>query len=123
MLGKLAKEGTVVDAYWADNACIDEHADVDHQTEAGRIQEAYKTSGWSGLYFGGTAFKKQRHVDGKWTITWKLQMCGPAVLMDTLYKDDNLGLPALQPLIKEVRSSFLLKIRTISYVPILFSVF
>ena len=65
MLGQLAKEGTTVDAYWADNACIDEHADEKHQVTAQRIREAYKTSGWSGLYLGGTAFKAQRHVDGK----------------------------------------------------------
>ena len=65
MLGRLAKEGATVDAYWADNACIDEHADEEHQVTAQCIREAYKTSGWSGLYFGGTAFKAQRHVDGK----------------------------------------------------------
>ena len=65
MLGDLAKEGTQVDGYWADNARIDEHADAEHQTAAERIREAYKASGWNGLYFGGTAFKKQRHVDGK----------------------------------------------------------
>ena len=65
MLGRLAKEGATVDAYWADNACIDEHAGEEHQVTAQRIREAYKTSGWSGLYFGGTAFKAQRHVDGK----------------------------------------------------------
>lgn len=68
MLGQLAKNGTTVDAYWADNACIDEHADIEHQAVAKRIQTAYRDSGWSGLYFGGTAFKMQRHVDGKLII-------------------------------------------------------
>lgn len=65
MLGQLAKEGATVDAYWADDACINEHATVEGQTVAKRIQEACRTSGWSGLYFGGTAFKLQRHVAGK----------------------------------------------------------
>ena len=58
-----------MDAYWADNACIDEHADEEHQVTAQRIREAYRTSGWTGLYFGGTAFKAQRQVDGKLTST------------------------------------------------------
>ena len=65
MLGELARDGTTVDGYWADNACIDEHSDAEHQTVAKRIQDAYRISGWRGLYFGGTAFKLQRHVDGK----------------------------------------------------------
>ena len=64
MPGELAKEGTVVDAYWANNACINEHADVNNQTEVRHIQEAYRMGEWNGLYFGGIAFKKQRHVDG-----------------------------------------------------------
>ena len=64
MLGQLAKEGTVVDAYWADNACIDEHKDLDGQKVAKNIQDVQRSSGWNGLYFGGTAFKKQRHVAG-----------------------------------------------------------
>lgn len=64
VLGQLAKEGTIVDAYWADNACIDEHASAEDQTDAKNIQDALKSSGWNGLYFGGTAFKKQRHVAG-----------------------------------------------------------
>jgi hypothetical protein len=33
------------------------------QREADVIDKARKTSGWQGLYFGGTAFKKQREVD------------------------------------------------------------
>lgn len=63
-LGQLAKEGTVVDAYWADNACIDEKTSLDDQKLAKQIQDVRKSSGWNGLYFGGTAFKKQRHVAG-----------------------------------------------------------
>ncbi len=60
MLGQLQAEGCQVDAYWADDACIDgDGANV----EAKRIAAAREASGWDGLYFGGTAFKKQREVD------------------------------------------------------------
>ncbi len=59
-LGKLEAKGCPVDAYWADDARIDERADA--QTEADKIKQIRRESGWSGLYFGGTAFKKQRPV-------------------------------------------------------------
>lgn len=61
ILGDLEKSGCPVDAYWADNARIDETGQ--DASEAQRIAVARKASGWSGLYFGGTAFKKQRQVD------------------------------------------------------------
>ena len=60
VLGDLERSGCVVDAYWADDARIDELSDV--QSEADAIAQARRTSGWSGLYLGGTAFKKQREV-------------------------------------------------------------
>lgn len=60
VLGRLAAEDVAVDAYWADDACIDEHAGA--QTRAQSIDRARTASGWEGLYFGGTAFKKQREV-------------------------------------------------------------
>lgn len=59
MLGALAKEGVAVDAYWADDARIDEHG---VNTEAHDIAQIRTNSGWRGLYFGGTCFKKQREV-------------------------------------------------------------
>ena len=59
MLGALAAEGCAVDAYWADDACVDEFGT---NTEAKEINRIRAESGWSGLYFGGTAFKKQREV-------------------------------------------------------------
>lgn len=59
-LGRLAAAGCAVDAYWADDARIDERAD--RQTEAEEIARLRAESGWRGLYFGGTAFKKQRPV-------------------------------------------------------------
>ena len=59
MLGTLAREGCTVDAYWADDARIDEHGQNDEAREIARIHE---DSGWNGLYFGGTCFKKQREV-------------------------------------------------------------
>ena len=60
VLGELARSGCVVDAYWADDARIDETSDA--QREAAAIAQARRTSGWTGLYLGGTAFKKQREV-------------------------------------------------------------
>ncbi|MEM7528019.1 MAG: adenine phosphoribosyltransferase [Pseudomonadota bacterium] len=60
VLGRLAREGVPIDAYWADDARIDERAA--DQTEATEIAAARERSGWHGVYFGGTAFKKQRPV-------------------------------------------------------------
>lgn len=57
-LAALQREGCAVNAYWADDARIDEW--VETQTEAQAILDA--RAGWSGLYVGGTAFKKQRPV-------------------------------------------------------------
>ena len=45
---------------WVDNAMIDENAEA--QPEAERVLDARKRIGWSGLYFGGVAFKYQRPV-------------------------------------------------------------
>jgi predicted TIM-barrel enzyme len=59
ILGQLQAEGCQVDAYWADDACIDEDSS---NTEAIAIAKARRESGWNGLYFGGTAFKKQREI-------------------------------------------------------------
>ena len=63
VLGRLAEQGTFVDAYWADDACIDELTTHAAQAQALAIEKAREQSGWQGLYFGGTAFKKQRPVD------------------------------------------------------------
>ncbi|WP_306115047.1 MULTISPECIES: BtpA/SgcQ family protein [unclassified Roseovarius] len=63
ILGQLQEEGTQVDGYWADDARIDERRPEDDQPEAEEIADIRKTSGWTGLYIGGTAFKKQREVD------------------------------------------------------------
>ena len=63
ILGKLAQDGCQVDAYWADNACIEETLTLEEQAAAKEIEEARTSSGWKGLYFGGTAFKCQRHVE------------------------------------------------------------
>ena len=61
VLATLAKQGCRIDAYWADDARIDERED--QQIEANKIQKIRKQTGWNGLYFGGTAFKKQREVN------------------------------------------------------------
>lgn len=63
ILGRLAQEGCPVDAYWGDDARIDESRAVDDQPEAAGIRAALEPDGWNGLYFGGVAFKKQRVVD------------------------------------------------------------
>lgn len=60
VLGELAAQGCAVDAYWGDDARIDEASET--QTEAQNISEIRAQSGWDGIYFGGTAFKKQREV-------------------------------------------------------------
>jgi hypothetical protein len=62
ILGRLEAEGTLVDAYWADDACIDERRPAHDQVEAEAIRAARLASGWSGLYLGGVCFKKQRPV-------------------------------------------------------------
>lgn len=61
ILGRLQAEGCPIDAYWADDACIDER--VETQTDATGIARIRTSSGWTGMYFGGVAFKKQRPVD------------------------------------------------------------
>jgi len=63
ILGRLLRDGTPVDAYWADDARINELESADQQPEADQIDQVRRDSGWSGLYFGGTAFKKQREVE------------------------------------------------------------
>lgn len=60
MLAELKRDGCMVDAYWADDGRIDERSVC--QSEADEIAQARLASGWDGLYFGGTAFKKQREV-------------------------------------------------------------
>jgi len=60
VLGELERSGCVVDAYWADDARIEERTQGQHEAEA--IAEVRRASGWNGLYLGGTAFKKQREV-------------------------------------------------------------
>ena len=62
VLGRLQSEGVEIDAYWADDACIDERSADEAQAEAAAIAAAREASGWQGLYFGGTAFKTQRPV-------------------------------------------------------------
>ena len=63
ILSELKKNGTGVDAYWADDARIDER--VEGQAEAESIAGIRETGLWDGLYFGGTAFKKQRDVESE----------------------------------------------------------
>jgi hypothetical protein len=58
-LEALQRAGCRIDAYWADDARIEERAP--RQDEARAISAA--KGKWNGLYFGGTAFKKQRPVD------------------------------------------------------------
>ena len=61
ILGQLQAEGCPVNAYWADDARMDEREA--EQAEASEIARIRADSGWTGLYFGGVAFKKQRPVD------------------------------------------------------------
>lgn len=61
-LAELESEGIGIDGYWGDDARIDEHSDLADQPEAMEINRVRQQVGWDGLYFGGTAFKKQRAV-------------------------------------------------------------
>lgn len=63
ILGQLQEEGVQVDGYWADDARIDERRPEDDQPEAEEIADIRNESEWTGLYIGGTAFKKQREVE------------------------------------------------------------
>jgi uncharacterized protein len=49
-----------VDGIWSDNAFVDERAT--EQPEAAEFVAARRARGWTGLYFGGVAFKYQRDV-------------------------------------------------------------
>lgn len=60
VLGSLAANGVRIDAYWADDARIDER--TANQFEARKIERIRQDSGWDGVYVGGVAFKKQRPV-------------------------------------------------------------
>ena len=62
VLGELVSKGCIIDAYWADDACIDEHSTLEQQSMAERIADARMQSSWNGFYLGGTCFKKQRDV-------------------------------------------------------------
>jgi len=59
-LAQLEAEQVRVDAYWADDARIDESSAAVIQPEAEEITAIRSDCGWGGIYFGGTAFKKQR---------------------------------------------------------------
>ena len=61
ILTSLENGGCRIDAYWGDDARIDERET--HQVEAEAIAKTRQECGWIGLYFGGTAFKKQRPIN------------------------------------------------------------
>jgi len=56
-----------ISGVWADDARINEW--VTEQIEAEKIQKAKEENGWDGLYFGGVAFKYQRHVSRLEVVT------------------------------------------------------
>lgn len=53
----------VISGIWADDAGINEHALFNEQPEPCRMLTAKMQLAWSGLYFGGVAFKYKRQVD------------------------------------------------------------
>lgn len=59
-LYRLEEEGFRIDGLWTDNARINEFGLEQEEAEA--IAVVHRSLGWSGLYFGGTAFKYQRNV-------------------------------------------------------------
>jgi hypothetical protein len=97
VLGQLRRDGVLVDGYWADDARIDERRAEGDQREAKEIAAALAASGWSGLYTGGTCFKKQREVapehyeySARLATSWMDAVCtsgvatGHAVEMDKI---------------------------------------
>lgn len=72
-LSKLHRDGVTVDAYWADDARIDEFGE---NSEAEEIATTYRDGTWSGLYFGGTCFKKQRRVAPEHYADAAREACG-----------------------------------------------
>ncbi len=62
-LGSLSRGGCEIDACWVDNAGIE--TSVGAQSPAAAFGTQRKQFGWSGLYFGGTAFKYQAHVSAE----------------------------------------------------------
>jgi predicted TIM-barrel enzyme len=62
-LANLESDKIRIDAYWADDARIDERWSANDQVEAEEILRVKSDCGWNGMYFGGTAFKKQRDVN------------------------------------------------------------
>lgn len=59
ILSDLITQDCIIDGYWADDACIDENG---KNIEAKKIDQIRNDFAWKGLYFGGTAFKKQRTI-------------------------------------------------------------
>ena len=83
VLGSLAANGVRIDAYWADDARIDER--TANQFEARKIERIRQDSGWDGVYVGGVAFKKQRPVS-------KENYAGGGTCLYTLFgRDRDLG--------------------------------
>lgn len=62
ILAELQQDGCLVDAYWADDARVDESVSADQQQQAEEILRVKQACGWQGMYFAGVAFKKQREV-------------------------------------------------------------
>lgn len=62
ILAQLQNENITIDAYWADNSAVDENRSANDQPGAQAIADARAEYHWDGMYFGGTAFKKQRVV-------------------------------------------------------------
>jgi predicted TIM-barrel enzyme len=66
-----------IDGIWSDNALVDERAT--DQPAASELLAARRARGWTGLYFGGVAFKYQREVAG--------DALGRAAVLATSYMD------------------------------------
>ena len=66
-----------IDGIWSDNALIDER--LAEQPAAAEFVAARRARGWTGLYFGGVAFKYQRDVAS--------DALGQATVLATSYMD------------------------------------
>lgn len=53
---------TRLDGIWSDDAGVDSLREDEFVAARSRFNDARKTTGWKGLYFGGTAFKTQARI-------------------------------------------------------------
>ena len=92
----------VIDGIWSDDASVDERvSDSSPQLRADEFVAARRVRHWSGLYFGGVAFKYQREIAAE-DLTRAAVMSAP--YMDVLCTSGpGTGSPAAVSKVRELR--------------------